>query len=280
MSEQVISVVIPTTSLAKRDLDPLSKDITGQTVAVREVVTVQDVSPSGRARNEGARQTSGDILVFLDDDIRLGHDRVFAEMIRVLHSHTGIGMVGASQLLPPDSSGFQQRAARQLPRMVSPVVSVPTDSDMVTTACCAVRRDLFWEIGGFNEQLPRGVDPEFRHRLRSRGLRTVVAPQIWFYHPMPPTLAHLLRTFFRNGRMSAETYEKAPWAAFENPDGHVSRFVERRSVPFRVARHLGRVVAGIATVQWIGVAARMAYTAGYLWPRSSDGSPEGRLRAS
>ncbi len=225
---------------------------------------IKGVSPSGLARNTGARRASGDVLVFLDDDVRLGHERVLEAMIALLED-PGIGMAGAAQLLPSDSSAFQRAAARQIPRSRSAVVSVATDSDMVTTGCCTIRRALFWELGGFNEHIPRGVDPEMRHRVRSKGLRIVVAPHAWFYHPMPISVLMLCQTFFRNGQHSAETTRLAPWAALETPDGHIARFVRRRGRLYRMGRHIGRFLLDLAILRWIDAVAEVSYLAGYVW---------------
>ncbi len=269
----VLSVVIPSAGAGREEnLRALLGDLSGQTLPPDEVRVVRGVRPSGRARNEGARGARGTVLVFLDDDVRLGHPGVLETMVRCLASVQRAGMVGAAQLLPEHSSRFQRSAAGQIPRSTSPVVSVPTDSDMVVTACCAVWRDLFWELGGFNEEVARGVDPEFRHRLRKAGWRTVVAPGVWFYHPMPEGLLALCRTSFRNGRESASAVRRFPDLALENPDGHVVQFRPRRSQAYRAARHALRLVGGIVTLRWIGVAAQLSYLAGYASAYLSPGS--------
>lgn len=272
----VLSVVIPSAASDREaNLKSLLSDLSGQTLPPDEVHVVRGLRPSGRARNEGARRAKGTVLVFLDDDVRLGHEGVLEAMVHCLQTVPRVGMVGAAQLLPPHASWFQKAAARQVPRSSSPVVRVPTDSDMVVTACCAVCHDLFWELGGFHEEVPRGVDPEFRHRLRKAGWRTVVAPEAWFYHPMPEGLLALCRTFFRNGRESAWAVRRFPELAFENPDGHVAEFEPRRSQAYRAARHLLRLVEGVLTLRWIGVAARLSYLAGYASGYVSSGGRKG-----
>jgi hypothetical protein len=271
----VISVVIPSASPGRQaNLDALLVDLERQTLPPCEVHVVRGVRPSGRARNEGARRAKGRVLVFVDDDVRLGHAEVLEALVRCLDTVERAGMVGAAQQLPPDSSWFQRVAARQIPRSTSPVVPVPTDSDMVVTACCAVPQDLFWALGGFHEEVPRGVDPEFRYRLRKAGWRTVVAPHAWFYHPMPEGLAALCRTAFRNGRETAVTVRRFPHLALENPDGHVAEFQALRSPAYRAARHLLRLGVGIVTLRWVGVAAQLCYLAGHGAGRLARG--EGR----
>lgn len=260
----MISVVIPSGFPDREgNLKALLADLQAQTLAPAEVHVVRGVRPSGRARNEGARRARGEVLVFLDDDVRLGHPGVLRAMVVCLASVERAGMVGAAQRLPASANRFQRMAARQIPRSTSPVVRVPTDTDMVVTACCAVRSELFWSLGGFREDIPRGVDPEFRHRLRQAGWRTVVAPHAWFYHPMPDGFGALCRTFFRNGRDTAQVVRRFPGLALENPEGHVAQFRPYRSPAYRLARHAARLLHGAVTLQWIGVAARVSYLVGY-----------------
>lgn len=272
MHKPTLSVVIPSATGSRGgNVERLLGDIHRQTLPPKDVHVVRGVSPAGRARNEGARLATGDVVCFLDDDVRLGHDRLFEAMVDCLLGGFDIAMVGAAQLLPPDSTWFQRAAAQQTLRSVSPVVRVPTDSDMATTACCVIRRDVVGRLGGFHEGLPRGEDTEMRHRLRGLGLRILVAPDAWFYHPMPASPRKLLAIFWRNGQQSAEAERRVPWAALENPEGHTSHFVARRGRAYRAVRHGARLLSGVVTLRWIGVAAQMAYLLGTLSYLASRG---------
>ncbi len=263
MSNPSVSVIIPSADGSRAgNVDLLVHDLEAQTLHPLEVFVIKGISPNGLARNSGARRASGEVLIFLDDDVRLGHERVLESMVRLL-SDPRIGMAGAAQLLPRDSSPFQRAAARQIPRSQSLIVDDITDSDMVTTQCCAMRAAEFWELGGFNEHIPRGVDPEMRYRVRRRGLRIAVAPRVWYYHPMPANLHALCRMYFRNGEQSAEAVWRMPSAALENPDGHVPQFVARRSALYRAGRHAGRFFRRLLMLQWIGVVSQGAYLTGY-----------------
>ncbi len=265
MANPSVSVIIPSADGSRMgNVDLLVHDLETQTLRPREALVIKGISPNGLARNTGARRASGEVLVFLDDDVRLGHERLLEGMVGLLEDQR-IGMVGAAQLLPPDSSPFQRAAGRQIPRSHSPIVDVVTDSDMVTTQCCAMRRVVFWDLGGFNDHIPRGVDPEMRYRVRRKGLRIVVAPRVWYYHPMPANLKSLCRMYFRNGHQSAEAVWRMPSAALENPDGHVAKFVAHRSALYRVGRHVGRFFLRLLMLRWIGGVSQGVYLVGYIW---------------
>lgn len=260
-----VSVIIPTWGDKRsRNVENLLVDLHKQTLKPTSVELVRNVAPNGRARNVGAARTSSEVLVFLDDDVRLGHECVLESLVRALE-RPDFGLVGTSQLLPPDSSDFQRSLARQLTRSQSQVVNAFLDSDMVTTQCCAIRRDVFERLGGFHEGLLRGVDPEFRHRVRGSGLRIVVVPDVWHFHPVPGSLQQLARLAFRDGYSSAQVAQRYPEAVLYNPEGHVGEFEARQGPLVRYARRLLGVVRQVVAGQWLGALYGSVYVAGYLW---------------
>jgi hypothetical protein len=223
MTAPTIALIIP--SLAS-DVAPLLESVRRQTVQPAEVEVVRGVRPNGRARNLGVARTSSPILVFVDDDAVLGDEHAIANLVAPLLADETIGVTGASKLLPPDASWFQRWVAREVPRVVHPVVETPLETNPdppsflceITTTCCAMRRDVFAAAGGFDETLVRGVDTEFFVRLRRLGIgdrrlgkrnsqfpipnpryRFVLVPRTWTYHPAPATLGALLRKHFLYG---------------------------------------------------------------------------------
>ena len=189
-----------------------------QTWPPDEIEIVHGVRPNGRARNIGIAQTSGDILVLIDDDAFPAQVELIENLTAPLLSDSGIGATGASRLIPLNSSRFQRWTARQVPRIENPVVHVPWEADPmenynysnITTTCCALRRAVFDEIGGFNEELIQGVDTEFFIRLSSADYRLRLVPDLWVYHPAPATLKTLLRKHFLYGFGHAQQVTRKP----------------------------------------------------------------------
>lgn len=230
-----ISVVIPTVN----DIDPaLRAALQTQTRPVDEIEVVRGVCPNGRARNVGVARTHGDFLVLIDDDARPGHPELIDNLVSMLEADASIGAAGASRLIPPDSSQFQRRTAREVARIENPIVHTLLETNPepennfyceITTTCCALRRDVFVRLGGFDERLSQGVDTEFFVRVRRAGYRLVLVPDTWVYHPAPRTWRLLLRKHFRYGIGHAQEVALDPTRA---------RGPERRPLVYLMLRTL------------------------------------------
>ena len=262
----LISVIIPSLK-TEEELAPLLKAVGEQTEKSVEIIIVYRVAPSGKARNMGAYASKGEFLVFLDDDIQIGNRDVLRNLIDVLKSDERIGLVGASTLLPPDANRFQRRVGREIPRMMFPVVNELTNSDMVTTQCWAQRRENFLKVGPFSEVIRRGVDPEYRHRVRSRGYRIFIAPNTYTYHPPPINLRLLCRQSYRNGHASALAQRLHPELVVPVPDSGVPVTSENTLFILRVLKSIRVLIYGLGSFRYLGVFERISYAAGYLMGR-------------
>jgi hypothetical protein len=222
-----VALIIPS---LHGDAEPLLASVRRQTLQPAELEVVRGVRPNGRARNLGVARTSAPLLVFVDDDAVLGDERVIERLIGPLLADPSIGVTGASKLLPPGAPAFQRWSAREVPRIVHPIVDQPLETNPdppsfyceITTTCCAMRRAVFDAAGGFDESLLRGVDTEFFVRVRrlraeepgprteselpnrqssivSPRYRFILVPHVWAYHPAPANLHALLRKHFLYG---------------------------------------------------------------------------------
>lgn len=227
-----MSQLFPPVALIIPSLDghvaPLLESVRRQTLQPAEVHVVKGVRPNGKARNVGVEQTSAPMLVFVDDDAVLGDEHTLANMVAPLLADPTIGVTGASKLLPPDAPPFQRWAAREVARIVHPVVDAPLETNPdppsfyseITTTCCAMRREVFEQAGGFDATLLRGVDTEFFVRVRRQSVdmgdgrlrpyRFILVPQTWTFHPAPATLRALLRKQFLYGMGAAQEVRRDP----------------------------------------------------------------------
>ncbi|MDR7415107.1 MAG: glycosyltransferase [Armatimonadota bacterium] len=261
-----LSIIIPTARENRSGLlTQLLGQLEGQTEQRFEVILVEGDRRQGRAINTGAALARGEILVTMDDDTRIGHRELLARLLQAFEEDPRIGIAGVSNLPPPDAPWVVRRAMRELPRRYSPLVDHVTDSDMAEHPCLAIRRDLFYRVGGEHEQIPRGLDPYLRREVRRAGYRVVVIPNAWIHHLLPPTLWGILRQYFRNGLGAAYVRKFYPEFVIDQATSHSQPVAERTSLVRRALRYALNLAASLLTLRWIYLGTLLTYAAGYVW---------------
>lgn len=260
----LVSVIIPSLDGYRGGNVPkLLDDLRQQTFQDFELLIVKGVSPCARAHNEGVKQAQGDIIVFFDDDITLGHNKVIENLVQPLLTDKTIGITGASQLIPPDANRFQRLCTNQFSRFQFPVVRQMIESDMATHAAMAIRRNVFRKVGGENENLIYGDDPDLRARVRKTGYKIVVVPDTWVYHPPPRNLSVYLRFAFQRGKGSAQDFCRYPNLIYETPPGLLTTFIPQRRFTYRVTRAFCQGLWSLVNLKFIFLFVRLSYGLGY-----------------
>jgi O-antigen biosynthesis protein len=143
--------------------------------------------------NLGAGQASGDVLVFLNDDVEPLSSAWLAEMLAHAHRRE-VGVVGARLLYP---SGAIQHAgiaigimegAGHLHRNTFAAqywswLPFTRNVSAVTGACLAIRREVFAELGGFDPCFPVNYnDVDLCLRARQAGYQVILEPAAVLRH--------------------------------------------------------------------------------------------------
>lgn len=200
------TVIIPS---LKGNTAKLESALSRQTLPPDEVCVVSGVSPSGRARNQGVLGSNSDLLIFIDDDAIPGTPDLLEKLLEPLLADPTVGVTGAARRLPADASWFQHRVAIEIPRMVNPVPddfleTNPTlqgyGHSLITTTCCALRRQVFDQAGKFRADLISGEDADFFYRVRRLGYRFLMVPHTYVEHPLPDSLPALVHKFLWYGQ--------------------------------------------------------------------------------
>lgn len=145
------------------------------------------------ARNRGMEESSGEILVYLDDDIELVDN--YFEIADSILSDTSISVLGG-KVLP-----FKIDLPTWLPQKFYFLVSIfnegefPKDINYVMGANFIVRRVIFDKIGGFNTFLGRkgnslsgGEEIDFLNRVHLLKSRVYYMPNLIVYHKIDSKL--------------------------------------------------------------------------------------------
>jgi GT2 family glycosyltransferase len=265
-SRPAISVIIPTLDGYRDGCFPsLLAQLDEQTCRDFETIIITGDPRQGRAINAGAGLARGNYLLTLDDDTRLLRPDCLEKLIQVFANDPDIGMAGGVNIIPDGASCFVQRVMKEIPRRATPEVKEITESDLAEHPLLIMRKDVFFEVGGENELLPRGLDPYLRMKFRRAGYKVVVVPGVFYSHLPPATYSKLVRQFFRNGKQAAYCNKFFPQWLIETPDSHVSEFVEKRPFHFRAVRYGLRMLMNLLRGRWIYISVYFAYALGFGW---------------
>jgi GT2 family glycosyltransferase len=148
---------------------------------------------AGAARNAGARRATGELLVFLDDDVEV--ERTALNVHAAAHA-ADERLVGLGYL-PPVITG-RTLFANTLRGWWEAMFDEPRrpghryDYRNLLTGHFSIRRDRFLELGGFDERFTCHEDYEFGYRAIRHGLTFRFLPHAVAWHHDVTTLARAL----------------------------------------------------------------------------------------
>lgn len=209
-------------------VDSASRDPAVAEVGRRHGATVVrcDLPGASRARNAGVAAATHDVIVFIDDDIRVAPG--WAEAIARAMADPHVGFVTGRISVPPDQSDYQRPVAVNEGE-TRVVLDRTTTTSLGPSANLAVRRAVFDRVGGFDAALgPGGMlgvaeDLDFYDRLFAAGVTGRYEPDAVTWHDQwrdrrallrldwgyglgtGARLAKLVRTDRRRGRFVVRT---------------------------------------------------------------------------
>lgn len=146
---------------------------------------------SGAARNIGAAQAHGDVLLFVDDDVLVAPASL-RSVVDAFSSEPGWGALIGRYDDEPVAPQFLSRF-RNLLHAYTHLTS-PGKASTFWTGFGAVRREIFERHGGFVEHARAIDDVEFGSRLAKAGVKIELRPDLQVKHLKRWTLRSMLRT--------------------------------------------------------------------------------------
>ena len=206
MSEPVVSVIVATRNrpdsltrtvslLTEQDLPALDYEIVvvddGSVPPVRLPCGASgpslnlirlDGTERSAARNAGAMAARGRVLVFVDDDMRVGKD--FISQHLAAHRKWPMALVVGSIRLPSEAMSRPfVRFRQELEDGVVPGIPGPTPlRNFRAAGNMSIFRDLFREVSGFDPHIVSGEDQDFALRHNALGHQIVFWPQATAIH--------------------------------------------------------------------------------------------------
>ena len=226
----------------------------------------QDHRGAACARNRGARLASGDLVLFCDDDMIV--DPSHLRMHLATRERHGDSLVSAAwQFAPAVEAALRKtpfgRYRIDLERRYqfeaggTPVADDPgcRRMSLLGSGNLALRREAFWEVGGFDENFPvaGAEDQDFSVRARNAGLALLLDTKIRCFQDDNRIT---LRSYCAREERSAQTMpfmaRKHPREFGEVPYVRENRPIARRDSPGLVAKKLVKqVLATKVSLRWI-----------------------------
>jgi GT2 family glycosyltransferase len=210
-----------------------------------------------RARNRSVELSSGEFLVFTDDDCEVPpHWLDWLEAS--LNSHPELDVVaGATRPLRPEEAGLVGQVQGAFELLPAPHTLGGLDECFVT-ACLAVRRSTFESVGGFSEGslfAVAGEDTDLSLRLIRARARTRVDTEWHVFHSLARSLRAEMRRYERYGYANVHLAQgrNAPRAYRHLPA------LRARNLPRRFLEHFDKARSQGADFRGSPVRRAMAY---------------------
>jgi GT2 family glycosyltransferase len=174
-------------------VDDASNDSSAELASAHADLVLRSPVPRGAAaaRNLGAARARAPVLVFVDADVSVHPDalRRFAE---ILEREPGVAAVFGAYDTAPPAPGLVSQYRNLLHHYVH--MQSPGEAETFWTGCGAIRREVFAELGGFNETQTSLEDIELGYRARASGHRILLRPEIQGTHLKRWTLGSMITT--------------------------------------------------------------------------------------
>lgn len=136
-------------------------------------------------RNVGANEARGKILIFLDDDMRVGSDFV---RTHVSAQETSAAVLSSTIRFPQDwvgeSNYYRYKDLRHRNADLSELGRVPLRGNRFVAMAFSIPAQMYTDVGGFDERFRKygGEDIEFGFRVVRRGISSELLPKAVAIH--------------------------------------------------------------------------------------------------
>jgi len=202
-------------SVSKKDYEVILVDdgSIDNTTGIAEDYSVKIIKQSNQgpaaARNTGAHEAKGDVLVFTDSDCEI--DNKFIETILTPFEQNQ-QIVGVQGSYRTKQEQFVARFAQVEIETRYKKMAKNQSIDFIGTYAAAYEREVFRNCGGFDTCFPQasGEDADFSYKLQKEGYKMIFKRGAFVYHRHPSTLRKYLRSKFYRGFWRAKLYRKHP----------------------------------------------------------------------
>ncbi len=185
------------------------------------VIRQQNAGPAA-ARNHGACEALGDIIVFTDDDCEPAPGWL-AAMLKPFEDSEVVGVKGAYRTRQrPFVARFVQAEYEDRYRLMARF----KDIDFVDTYSAAFRRAKFLEMGGYDTEFPVACaeDIELSYRMSAKGWKMRFVPDAIVFHQHPHSFKQYVKKKFKFAFWRVLAVRKNPKKAVK--DSHTPQLMK------------------------------------------------------
>lgn len=171
------------------------------------LVVEDEIQSSYAARNAGIMESSGEIIAFIDADMVV--DETWIEQIVDSVQSCNSSVIGCAVEVISNNDDPNIFEIYNI-QTGFPIRRFIEQDHFVPTCCLVVKRDVFHDVGLFDDRLVSGGDKEFGTRVFEAGYTIQYNPSITMYHPARDTLRSHLAKGFRIGRGAIQRSQLYP----------------------------------------------------------------------
>jgi len=156
--------------------------------------------------NAGIGESKGDVVLIVDSDTYVHHDYL-AKILEELEDQK-VGIVSGYVATKPNAKfwariiGFESED--RYDQMDSKYV------DFITSTCTAYRKEVFNQLGPFNEELKRGSDEDLAQRASKAGWKIVLRKDAVCYHEWVSSVRRYFKKQTANGIYEISNFLRHP----------------------------------------------------------------------
>lgn len=139
------------------------------------------------AKNLGVAVSKGSLVLFLDSDIEMCHEKCISNMVRIMQDHPEIGALGGEAY--KTSEGVITKRKEITPNCETATYIMDSrvyelyECGYIATCNCMMWKTVLGKCNGFdNEIIYAGEDKEIGYKLKKLGLKSVVDSRCLVYH--------------------------------------------------------------------------------------------------
>ncbi len=163
-----------------------------------KLVALKERSGASKARNAGARNSSGKLLFFIDSDCIVREDALSVAAASYAENGPDVVVGGTYTPMPYDDRFFSVFQSVFVNYSETKNLENP---DYVATHAMAIDAEAFKKSGGFPEVfMPIIEDVEYSHRIRRAGYRLKMNPDLLVQHIFNYSFARSMKNAFKKSK--------------------------------------------------------------------------------